>query len=144
MSDLTVSLPRRLPSGGRAWLWLLPLLALVLFPYGWLANAWPLFDRFVEQVFRTEVAHVLGHLGSFFGLGLLLLQLWPRLAARPWLFFPLLLSLGMMQELLQLLSFKHRFVTGADLFDLIVDLAGAALALHVWRRLAQEESYAAS
>lgn len=143
MTQFATHLPDRLSANGRAWLWLLPLLALVLFPYGWLAELWPLFDRFVNLVFEAELAHVVAHAASFFGLGLVLLRLWPRLLARPRLYWALLLGLGAAQELLQLLSFKHRFVTGAELFDLGVDAAGAALALLWWRRRAREVAHAA-
>lgn len=107
--------------------------AVALVPYGWLAELWPLFGAVVDALFSAEWAHIVGHLGLFMGLGTAVLALFPQLRWRPGLYFALILALGMAQELLQLLTFKHRAFAAADLFDLLTDAAGAGLVFLYFR-----------
>jgi len=103
------------------------LIAMALFPYGWLAANWPTFDRFTGFIFASEKAHVAGHVGLFVLLGTALLVIFPRWQQRPVLYVSIILSLGVVQEFLQLISFKHRPVAGNDIFDLAVDLLAAGV-----------------
>ncbi len=106
------------------------LIALVLFPYGWLAARWPLFERVTDFVFRTELAHVIGHLILFAGAGTVVLRTFPRLQTRPRRYLALILALGLAQEILQLVSFKERPFGSNELLDIAVDLLGAGMAFY--------------
>ena len=112
--------------------WLLPgilmLIGLAMFPYGWLAELWPRFGHIFDHLFASELSHIIGHLVIFGGLGMAVLLIFPQLRKRPWLYLGLILGLGMVQEFMQLASFKHRLFSGPELFDLGVDLFGAGLA----------------
>lgn len=103
------------------------LVAMALFPYGWLAANWPTFDRFTGFIFASETAHIAGHVGLFMLLGTAVLVIFPRLQRRPVFYVSIILSLGVVQEILQLVSFKHRPVAGNDIFDLAVDLLAAGV-----------------
>lgn len=107
-----------------------------LVPYGWLAEIWPLFGALVDALFRAELVHVASHFALFAVLGTAVLTFFPHLAQQPRTYFAIVLALGLVQETLQLLTFKHRFFAASDLFDLLTDAAGAGLAL-LWfmRRL---------
>lgn len=119
------------------WLHLLALLSVALFPYGWLANHSTAFAWLVDLVFHTELAHTIGHFSLFALLGAALLLALPRLRRRPRLFLALILLFGIAQEMLQLLTFKHRFVTWVDVYDLAVDLLGASVTFVYWRKLSR-------
>jgi len=107
---------------------LLPILLIFgLFPYGWLADKWPAFDRFTGFIFETEAAHVAGHVALFVLLATAVLILFPRLRRSPSLFFGIVISIAILQEYFQLISFKNRPVKAADIFDLAVDLLAAAV-----------------
>lgn len=108
---------------------LLALLLLVLFPYGWLAAEWPIFDRLFGLWFGSEVAHVLGHASLFVLLGTAVLGWCPRLSRQPVLYLLLMAGAGLGQETLQLISFKHRPPMMNEIFDLAVDLLAAGLVL---------------
>ncbi|MBL1130056.1 MAG: hypothetical protein D8M54_16365 [Chloroflexi bacterium] len=101
--------------------------AVALFPYGWLADNWPTFDRFTGLIFGSEAAHVAGHVGLFVLLGTAVLLIFPRWRQRPALYFGLIATMGIVQEFLQIVSFKHRPVAANDLFDLAVDLLAAGV-----------------
>jgi len=112
--------------------WLLPgLLLLVgaaLFPYGLIGEMLPwangLFDRF-----SSLTAHVVGHAGLFMLLGTAVLITFPRLRTYPRLYLGAMLLLGGLQEVLQLVGFKHRSLMFDDFFDVGVDVLAALL---VW------------
>lgn len=110
-----------------------------LVPYGWLANVWPLFGAVVDALFGAELAHIVGHFVLFALVGTAVLTLYPRLLQRPRTYFALILAIGLVQETLQLLTFKHRFFTAADLFDLVIDAAGAGVAL-LWSMRQMEKA----
>lgn len=122
------------PAKSNGWLLagLVGLIAVALFPYGWLADNWPTFDRFTGFIFASEAAHVAGHVGLFVLLGTAVLVIFPRLLRQPVLYISIILSLGMVQEFLQLVSFKHRPVAVNDLFDLAVDLLAAGVVFIVF------------
>jgi hypothetical protein len=112
-----------------------------LLPYGWLANVWPLFGFLVDALFRAEWVHIISHFALFAVLGTAVLILFPHLVQRPRVYFALILTLGLLQEALQLLTFKHRFFAASDLFDLLTDVAGAGVAL-LWFMRQMEKRHA--
>ncbi|MCB8944913.1 MAG: hypothetical protein H6658_14280 [Ardenticatenaceae bacterium] len=116
------------------------LIGAVLFPYGWLANEWQGFGQFMNWLFATEGMHVVGHLGLYMVLGTAVLLIVPRLGERPYHYFGFLLSIGLIQEALQLLSFKHHFFSTNEFFDLGVDLVAAGLAFAAWKVFSQKQS----
>lgn len=116
---------------------LLPLammLAVVLFPFGWLTLQWPAFAGFMGALFTGWLSHAIGHTVLFVGLGLALLLAFPGLRRRPWLYAGLMLLAALGQEGFQLL-YKGRGVNLNDLNDLIIDMVAAAIAWGVvrWR-----------
>lgn len=113
---------------------LLTLMAAILFPYGWLAATWPTFDWLTGLIFGSEAAHIAGHVGLFMLLGTAVLTIFTRLRMQPMVYFGLITCLGVMQELLQLTTFKHRPVGASDLFDLAVDLLAAGVVFAMWPR----------
>jgi VanZ family protein len=106
------------------------LIGLALFPYGWLAERWSLAGQVADFIFGTELAHVIGHLILFAVLGTAVLTTLPRLQRHPRLYFTLILGLGLVQEILQLVSFKQRPFAANELLDIIVDLSGAFIAFY--------------
>jgi hypothetical protein len=116
---------------------LLVLLALTLFPFGWLGQLWPAFGRGLAGVFSTDGRHALGHAALFCMLGLAALAVLPHLHARPVRYLVLLLLVGVGQELFQML-YKGRLLLFDDGRDLLTDLAGIVVAFAFawcWRRL---------
>lgn len=115
-----------------------PLFALVAFalvPYGWIAEKNPWFKQIVYRVFATEAAHAVGHSLIFIALGAALLAVFPMLAARPWLYFGIILALAVGQEGLQLL-YKGRGLILNDLTDIGIDLTAAYVVLALARAAA--------
>ncbi len=107
-------------------------LSLVLFPFGWLGEQWPAFGFWIDWLFATELAHAIGHVCIFFGLGLLVLGLFPWLRTRPLFYLGIMLLVAIGQEGVQL-SYKQRALVFDDVRDLLVDLLGIMLAfLVVW------------
>ena len=116
---------------------LLALLALTLFPFGWLGMLWPAFGRAIDAVFSTDMWHAVGHASLFFVLGLVALGLLPRLRARPWRYFGVMLLVGVGQEFFQML-YKGRLLLFDNSRDLLTDMAGALVAFAIvwmWGRL---------
>jgi hypothetical protein len=116
---------------------LLVLLALILFPFGWLGELWPAFGRGLDQVFSTDRRHAVGHASLFCLLGLAALVVLPHLYAKPARYLGMLLLVGVGQELFQML-YKGRLLLFDDGRDLLTDLAGIVVAFAVvwsWRRL---------
>jgi glycopeptide antibiotics resistance protein len=122
----------------RRWCSLVALLALALFPYGWLLEIWPDLDRAIGWAFATVQAHAVAHTITFFALGLALLAAFPALRARPLHYLGLVLLLGIAQEAFQLL-YKQRAIVVDDVRDLIPDLAGCVIAFLVVRWLARHD-----
>lgn len=128
---------------GRTWPWLLiGLLALTLFPFGWLGEVWPLFGAIIGWVFASTLAHAIGHAVIFCLLGATLLQLYPTLLAHPWRYCCLMLLAGLAQEAFQLL-YKQRPLAYDDFRDLAVDTAAflTIFALFwTWRRVRRDRA----
>src|SRR5689334_3359637 len=105
---------------GRAWP-LLAVLALILFPFGWLGEVWPAFGQVLGVVFATARQHAVGHSILFVLLGLAGLLVWPALQRRPGRYLGLALLAASGQESLQLL-YKQRPLVYDDYRDVAVDL----------------------
>jgi hypothetical protein len=134
-SPITPASHSLLASAARLWP-VLALVALALFPFGWLGLVWPAFDAVVGWLFPSAWEHAIGHTALFASLGLLALALIPALRARPWTYLALMLLVGLGQEGFQLL-YKQRSPVFDDARDLATDLAGALVAfvlVWLWRR----------
>ena len=132
-TDLPRRGPRWLPALGRLWP-LLALLALILFPFGWLGERWPWLDGLLGWLFAGARAHAYGHALLFLLLGLAALAAFPALRQRPWRYVGLLLAAALAQEAFQLL-YKQRPLQLDELRDLATDLVGGLAALAaVWAR----------
>jgi hypothetical protein len=115
---------------------LLVLLALVLFPFGWLGELWPMFGRGLDRVFSTDGRHAIGHATLFCLLGLATLAVLPQLRTRPLRYVGMLLLVGVGQEFFQML-YKGRMLWFDNGRDLLTDLVGLLVAFAVvwiWRR----------
>jgi hypothetical protein len=109
---------------------LLALLALTLFPFGWLGTLWPTLGRGLDDLFPTEGRHAIGHASLFCLLGLVALAVLPRLRELPWRYIGLLLLAGAGQEFFQML-YKGRLLLFDNSRDLLTDLAGALVAFAI-------------
>ena len=109
---------------------LLILLALVLFPLGWLGEVWRPLGRLIEHAFPTAREHAFGHGSLFLLLGLLALAALPALRRRPWRYAGVLFLAGVGQEAFQLL-YKQRPLAFDDARDLATDLVGLIAAFAV-------------
>ena len=103
-------------------------LAIALFPFDWLAEAWSPFGALFDRVFVTSRDHAVGHTTLFFLLGVLALLSLPALAARPVLYVALLVPAALAQEALQAL-FKRQAPGLGDGHDLLFDLLGWCIGL---------------
>jgi len=113
---------------------LLALLALTLFPFGWLGTLWPAFGRGLDGLFSTDWRHAIGHSALFCLLGQVALAGLPRLRELPWRYLGLVLLAGVGQEFFQML-YKGRLLLFDNSRDLLTDLAGALVAFAiVWAR----------
>lgn len=110
----------------------LALLALILFPFGWLGRLWPAFGRGLDTVFATDARHAVGHSSLFCLLGIAVLAAWPALRERPWRYLGLLFLAGIGQEFFQML-YKGRLLLFDDSRDLLTDLAGLLAAFVIVR-----------
>jgi hypothetical protein len=122
---------------------LLGLLALTLFPFGWLGQLWPVFGRAIDDVFPTDTWHAVGHASLFFVLSLVALHLLPRLRAHPWWYLGLMLLVGAGQELFQML-YKGRLQLFDNSRDLLTDMAGVLVAFLVvwgWQRMGSKYQF---
>lgn len=104
---------------------LLLLVATALFPFGWLATVWPGFSVVANFIFGTDISHIIGHFAVFALMGAGILALFPSLRRRFWLYFGLMLLLGLVQEFLQIASFKHIIPALDEILDLTMDMLGA-------------------
>jgi hypothetical protein len=122
---------------------LLALLALTLFPFGWLGTLWPTFGRGLDQVFSTDGWHAIGHAALFCLLGIAALAVLPQLRTRPGHYFGMLLMVGVGQEIFQIL-YKGRRLLFDDGRDLLTDLVGLLVAFAVmwcWRKLRSKKYF---
>jgi hypothetical protein len=105
---------------------------LVIFPFDWLGNIWPAYQQVFERVFVGAREHHIGHSTLFFIVGLILLLSFPGLRTRPLLYFGLMISAAIAQELVQDL-FKFVMPDLTDGLDLLFDALGFTVAyLAVW------------
>ena len=102
--------------------------AVTLFPFDWLSEAWPAFGALFDRVFVTARDHAIGHTTLFFLLGLLGLLSLTRLRLHPLIYTGLLVPLALGQEALQSI-FKQEAPRLGDGRDLLFDLLGWSLAL---------------
>ncbi len=105
-------------------------IATALFPFGWLATVWPGFSTVADFIFGTQLSHIIGHFTVFALMGSGILLLFPRLRRHFWLYFSLMLLLGIVQEFLQIASFKHIIPAFDEILDLTMDMLGAATAFY--------------
>ncbi len=105
-------------------------LAVVLFPFDWLSEAWPAFGAVFDRVFVTARDHAIGHTTLFFLLGMLALLSLTRLRLHPVIYTGLLVPIALGQEALQSI-FKQEAPRLGDGRDLLFDLLGWSLALGV-------------
>jgi hypothetical protein len=107
------------------------LLAVALFPFGWLTEVWPAFDQLMGFLFASEAAHAVGHSVIFALVGSALLVAFPALRRRPGLYLLVILAIGIGQEAFQLL-YKGRPVALNDVTDLGTDLVAAGVVWALW------------
>ncbi len=113
--------------GRRVLLLVLGVIALAVFPFGWLSTVWPAFGVGFEAAFSSEWGHRLGHTTVFLTVGGALLWAAPPLRARPLAYAGLIRAVGLLQRAIQLV-YTGRAPGGAELFDLATDLcAGMAV-----------------
>ena len=110
------------------------LLGMVLFPYGWLANNWSVMRWIEHTFFEAEWSHWVGHMVMYGVLGTAVLSVFPQLLHKPRTYFGLIFGVGLVQETLQLLTFKGHFFTTNELFDLAVDMLAAIIVWFVIKR----------
>lgn len=103
-------------------------LAVVMFPFDWLSEAWPAFGVVFDKVFVTARDHAIGHTTLFFLLGMLALLSLARLKLHPLIYQGLLAPIALGQEALQSI-FKQEAPRIGDGRDLFFDLLGWSLAL---------------
>lgn len=115
----------------RAYAALAALLALALFPFGWLTKLSELAHAVARTLFPNEAAHAVGHTLLYMALGAALLAALPALRRRPGRYLGLVLLVAVAQEGLQLL-YKGRPVVLNDITDIGVDLVAAGLVLALW------------
>lgn len=120
---------------------LIVLLAIALFPFGWLAEVWPLFDRFTGFLFASEAAHAVGHSLIFALIGTALLVAFPALRGRFGLYMLIIGLVGIGQESFQLL-YKNRPVVLNDVTDLGTDLVAAGVVWGLWYIGTQQQAHA--
>ena len=107
-------------------------LVLVLFPFDWLGTVWPAYRQVFTQVFVGAREHHIGHSTLFFIVGLIVLLSFPALRTRPLLYFGLMISVAIAQELVQDI-FKFVLPDQTDGLDLLFDAIGFIVAYLVVR-----------
>jgi hypothetical protein len=114
------------------------LLALLWFPFDWLATVWPAFGFPFRQVFRNSHDHFVGHSVFFFAVGFLTLAVFPPLRRKPQWYFPGLVAAALIQETIQSL-FRRHIPTFTDFNAFRGDALGGVSAFAFWAlvRLAQ-------
>ena len=115
-------------------LFVLGLIMMALVPYGWATQYSAKASYVVNILLGGEMAHIVGHFLIFFVLGTAVIVIMPRLKNHPTLYLGLMFIIGLLQEFLQLATFKMRGFAFAEVFDLTIDLLGAALAFIIMRR----------
>lgn len=96
-----------------------------LFPYGVLVEQSTLTQFVLNRIFRTELSHFVGHFLIFSIIGTAVLLLFPSLFRSPIFYLSLMFNLAVVQEFLQLATFKRRPINSGELKDLGVDMLAA-------------------
>jgi hypothetical protein len=103
------------------------IIAVVLFPFGWLAELWPALNLFTGSLFPSVVEHAIGHSLIFFLLGCVLLISFPQLRSRPGIYLLIMLCFALGQEAFQL-AYKQRPLVFDEFRDIVTDTIGAGTA----------------
>ncbi len=103
-------------------------------PMGWVFSFSPVLRRLFDTIFYAEWVHVAAHIILFSLLGFGFNWARGRVGRGPALVLTVGLALlvGLVQEILQMISRGHLF-GAASLYDLVVDMVGAALGYAVYR-----------
>ncbi len=109
----------------------LALLAILWFPFDWLATVWPAFGVPFRQVFRNAHDHFIGHSVFFFLVGFFVLLMIPALRRRPQWYFPGLVVAALVQETIQAL-FRGQTPTFTDFNAFKGDALGGVSAFVLW------------
>lgn len=124
---------------------ILVLLAILWFPFDWLATVWPAFGVPFRQVFRNAHDHFIGHTIFFFLVGSLILAAIPTLRRTPQWYFPGLVLAALAQETIQAF-FRGQAPTFTDFNAFKGDALGGVSAFALWllvgliqRRAQQQE-----
>ncbi len=109
----------------------LVLLAILWFPFDWLATVWPAFGVPFREVFRNAHDHFVGHTIFFFLVGFLVLAVLPALRRKPQWYFPGLALVALVQETIQAF-FRGELPTFTDFNAFKGDALGGICAFVVW------------
>jgi len=109
----------------------LVLLAILWFPFDWLATVWPAFGVPFREVFRNAHDHFIGHTIFFFLVGFLVLAVIPALRRKPQWYFPGLALVALVQESIQAL-FRGELPTFTDFNAFKGDALGGICAFALW------------
>lgn len=109
----------------------LALLAILWFPFDWLATVWPAFGVPFREVFRNAHDHFVGHTIFFFLVGFLVLAVVPALRRKPQWYFPGLVLVALMQETIQAF-FRGELPTFTDFNAFKGDALGGICAFALW------------
>lgn len=110
---------------------LLVLLAILWFPFDWLATVWPAFGVPFRAVFQNAHDHFLGHTVFFFVVGFLVLAVLPALRRGPQLYFPGLVLAALAQETIQAI-FRGQMPVYNDWNAFRGDALGGTSAFALW------------
>ncbi|HKW20197.1 MAG TPA: hypothetical protein VJO13_02390 [Ktedonobacterales bacterium] len=109
----------------------LALLAVLWFPFDWLATVWPAFGVPFREVFHNAHDHFIGHTIFFFLVGFLVLAVIPALRRKPQWYFPGLALVALVQESIQAL-FRGELPTFTDFNAFKGDALGGICAFALW------------
>lgn len=109
----------------------LALLAILWFPFDWLATVWPAFGVPFRKVFRDAHDHFIGHTVFFLLVGLLILLYAPPLRRKPLLYLAGLILAALIQETIQAF-FRRQTPTFTDFNAFKGDALGGSLAYVLW------------
>ena len=118
----------------RSRIWLVLWIAGILFPMAFIGKLWPAFGSIFDAIFSPGWMHVIMHTFLYAMLGILLTHWIKSLSIRSALIIlGLALLVGCFHEGLQILTARQWPGWSAEIFDLSVDLAGAAIGLELVR-----------
>lgn len=103
------------------------LLAILWFPFDWLAVVWPTFGVPFRRIFHNAHDHFVGHTTFFFIVGALLLAYIPAARRRPFWYALGVVGAALAQETVQSI-FRHEMPAFNDYNAFRGDALGAALA----------------